>query len=119
MRWMPTHVELYEEIGLLSSRMVEAARARDWDRLIELERDVICLRSTLVGTPDDSNTLVADLARKHSLIQRILEDDAEVRRHTEPWMERVRQFLGGERLHDLPRACASDAGEATAGGCGA
>lgn len=96
MRWMPTHVELYEEICLLSSRMVEAARARDWDKLIELERDVIRLRSRLITTPEDSELLAADLARKHRLIQRILEDDAEVRRHTEPWMERMRQFLGGE-----------------------
>jgi flagellar protein FliT len=32
---------------------------------------------------------------KRTLIQRILDDDAEVRRHTEPWMEQVRQFLGG------------------------
>jgi len=107
MLWMPTHVELYEEISLLSSRMVEAARARDWDRLIELEREVICLRSALIVTPENSDTIAADLARKHSLIQRILEDDAEVRRHTEPWMERVRQFLGGE----LSRAVSVGAGE--------
>lgn len=116
---MPTHVELYEEISLLSSRMVEAVRAHDWDKLIELEREVIRLRSTLLTTPEVRDTLAADLARKHSLIQRILEDDAEVRRHTEPWMERVRQFLGGERLPYLPQPRATDAGEATAGGCGA
>ncbi|MDP2821783.1 MAG: flagellar protein FliT [Sulfuritalea sp.] len=117
---MPTQVELYETMSLLSSRMVEAARAHDWDKLIELERDVICLRSTLMTTPEDSDPLAADLAGKHSLIQRILEDDAEVRRHTEPWMERVCQFLGDtDRLRDLRKACATNPGEAAADRCGA
>jgi flagellar protein FliT len=110
MRWMPTHVELYEEISLLSSLMVEAVRAHDWDRLIVLEREVIRLRNTLIATPEGRDTFAADLARKHALIQRILEDDAEVRRHTEPWMERVRQFLGSE----LSRTVSAGAGE-TAG----
>ena len=32
---------------------------------------------------------------KAALIQRVLDDDAEIRRHTEPWMEKVRQLLGG------------------------
>jgi flagellar protein FliT len=59
------------------------------------------------------------MARKRSLIQRILEDDAEVRRHTEPWMEHVRQFLGdGLRRRDVEKAYAAGAGEPAAGGFG-
>lgn len=105
---MPSQIEIYEELRLLSSRMVAAARARDWDHLIELERGVGSLRQALQAAPDDSAT---DLRRKRRLIQRILDDDAEVRRHTEPWMERIRHFLGdNERLHELQKACAADAG---------
>ena len=96
---MPSQIELYEEMRLLSSRMVEAARASDWDSLIQLERSITGLRNTLMEAPDDSNAPAPDLARKRSLIQRILEDDAEVRRHTEPWMEHLRQFLGGSTRH--------------------
>lgn len=107
---MPSQIEIYEELRLLSSRMVAAARARDWDHLIELERGVGSLRQALQAAPDDSAT---DLRRKRRLIQRILDDDAEVRRHTEPWMERIRHFLGdNERLHELQKACAADAGDA-------
>jgi flagellar protein FliT len=40
---------------------------------------------------------ISERERKATLIQRILADDAEIRRHTEPWMEQVRQFLGGAR----------------------
>jgi flagellar protein FliT len=39
------------------------------------------------------------------MIQRILKDDAEVRRHTEPWMEQVRRFLNGDaRKRQVDRA---------------
>ena len=111
MLWMPSQIELYEEMSLLSSRMVAAARASAWDNLKELEQRISGLRDALLAAAEDGNApdsaRDSDLARKHSLIQRILEDDAEVRRHTEPWMERVRQFLGGE----LSRAVSTGAGE--------
>ena len=116
---MPSQIELYEEMSMLSSRMAEAARAGEWDNLIELERDVTGLRNALMAIPDDRNAPASDLARKRSLIQRILEDDAEVRRHTEPWMEHVRKFLGdGGRRRDVEKAYAAGAGEPAPGGFG-
>ena len=69
---------------------------------------------------DDNNLPAVELARKRSLIQRILEDDAEVRRHTEPWMEHVRQYLGNSvRRRDVERAYAAGSGEPAAGNFGA
>jgi flagellar protein FliT len=101
---MPSQIELYEEIGALSARMVAAARSHDWETLIELERNVAALRDTLM-TADDNLPLPGDGARKRTLIQQILQDDAEVRRHTEPWMEQVRQFLGtANRRQQVERA---------------
>lgn len=100
---MPSQIDLYEEIGTLSSRMVAAAQANDWDSLIELERNVAALRDTLL-TADDT-VATTDAERKRILIQQILRDDAEVRRHTEPWMEHVRQFLGtANRRQQVQRA---------------
>lgn len=119
MHRMPSQIDLYEEMSQLSSRMVDAARAGEWDSLIELERDVTGLRNTLMAIPDDSDSPAGDMARKRSLIQRILDDDAEVRRHTEPWMEHVRQFLGdGLRRRDVEKAYAAGAGESAAGSFG-
>lgn len=101
---MPSQIELYEEIGALSSRMVVAAQAHDWDALIELERNVAALRSTLMSC-DDAEVPPVDVDRKRALIQQILQDDAEVRRHTEPWMEHVRQYLGvANRRQQVARA---------------
>lgn len=83
----------YEEMRALSAKMVAAARARDWETLVALERSVAKLRDALL---DDDNAALSDAEKetKARLIQCILEDDAEVRRHTEPQMEEVRRFLG-------------------------
>lgn len=120
MHRMPSQIDLYEEMSLLSSRMVEAARAGDWDNLLALEHGVSRLRETLMATPDDSDLPVGDMTRKRNLIQSILKDDAEVRRHTEPWMEHVRRYLGDSvRRRDVEKAYAAGAGESATGSFGA
>ena len=117
---MPSQIELYEAMSQLSSRMANAARARDWAALVELESGVKGLRMALYTTPDDTDAAYADAARKRQLIQSILDDDAEVRRHTEPWMERIRHFLGdAERLRELQHACATGPGERGGDSCSA
>ena len=112
---MPSQIELYEEMSLLSSRMAAAARASDWEHLIELEHRIRGLRDALLAIADDGSEAAVDLARKHNLIQRILEDDAEVRRHTEPWMERILYFLGDGRPRPEFQGVAGP-GESAAGG---
>ncbi|WP_284155424.1 flagellar protein FliT [Sulfuricystis multivorans] len=104
MHAMPAPLEIYEQMCALSARMVEAARANDWDRLIALERAVAELRESLLQNGDTGFDRPEDALRRRALIRRILEDDAEVRRHTEPWMEKVRRFLTGN-APPIDRAC--------------
>lgn len=94
---MTSQIEIYEEMTALSARMVEAARRNDWDQLIHLERSVAALRAKLMADDEGGVLENAERERKAALIRRILADDAEIRRHTEPWMEQIRQFLGGTR----------------------
>lgn len=86
---------LYESMGSLAAQMAEAAGAGDWTRLTELERDCAGLARELEAGAEPIRLSEAERARKKDLILKILADDAEVRRHTEPWMEQVKQFLGG------------------------
>lgn len=120
---MAAQLELYEEIRSLSTDMVGAARSSDWERLIELEGRVCALREELAvnsGQEADAAAGTHELDRKYRLIQLILDDDAEVRRHTEPWMEQVRQFLGSQgRRRQMQQAyAATDAYQGAAGGLG-
>lgn len=86
---------LYESMGAISAQMAEAAAACDWDRLAALEKDCAGLARRLEGGEEPVRLSDIERARKVDLIRRILADDAEVRRHTGPWMEQVKQFLGG------------------------
>ncbi len=92
---MAAPIQLYEQMSALSAQMVEAARAKDWEKLTALEKSVIALRDILM-IEDGSNTIsLGEAEIRRALIQRILDDDAEIRRHTEPWMERIRQYISG------------------------
>lgn len=84
---------LLEDMHQLSSHMVDAARANDWDRLVALELDVSALRQRIADN-DEPVASPAERARKVDLIKQILAHDAEVRRHVEPWMAQVKVFLG-------------------------
>jgi flagellar protein FliT len=97
---MPAQIDTYKEICALSAQMVEAARANNWEQLVDLERHVATLRDSLMADEDNLSLSPRELDLKHGLIQRILDDDAEIRRHTEPWMEQVRRFLGGRSTRD-------------------
>lgn len=111
---MPSQIAIYEEMKTLSTRMVEAAQAHDWDQLVTLESAVRHLRISLSDAGDTVSANVAEIERKRSLIQQILLDDAEVRRYTEPWMEHVRQFLGGHvKRREVRKAYAAVGGQMT------
>lgn len=106
---MPSQIEIYKEMSALSTRMVEAARASDWDSLIALEKSVSALRDQLMAEEDpNANLSPDDSLRKAAIIQRILDDDAEIRRHTEPWMEQLRAYLSaGARRKQVAQAYGS------------
>ncbi len=103
---------LYESMSAISAQMAEAAGTCDWDRLAALEKDCAGLARRLEAGGEPIRLTPEERARKIDLIHRILADDAEVRRHTEPWMEQVRQFLGGgARERSLRRAYGAHAGQ--------
>lgn len=99
---------LLQQMSAYSTEMVDAARANDWDRLSSLERQVASLRDRLgvedaMGFPGRSRQMSEEeRGKKIALIRRILDDDKEVRVHTEPWLDNVRQLLsGGTRQRNL------------------
>lgn len=88
----------YESMCRLTGLMAEAARENDWDLLSSLEREVAVLRNELQAEDARGMSPVLDETqreRKRELILRMLADDREIRRHTEPWMASVRALLAG------------------------
>jgi flagellar protein FliT len=105
-------LDTYGAIAVKSGQMLDAARSGDWVRLIALEQDCRALADTLKRVDDAAiRPDAAYLQRKAELIQKVLSDDAEIRKFTEPWMNRLAVYLGTARQESrLQRAYESDQG---------
>ncbi len=100
---------LLEEMSTYSNEMVDAARHNDWDRLTHLEKKVASLRDRIgveeaLGSPSRRRMSDSERSRRIDLIRRILDDDKEIRTHTEPWLDNVRQMLTGQSRERAVRA---------------
>lgn len=116
-------LDRYEELRVLSAEMVEAARSNDWERLVSLEHGCAALREALIASADaDAAIRPAEVGRKRELIQLILANDAEIRRHVDPWMQHAREFLDSQthrrQVQKAYGAYDSGPGQDLAGGSG-
>lgn len=87
-------VGLYERALELSGAMLEAARASDWDALVDLERQRGRLLDRLKAEDREPGRDAAVRERKAELIRSILVLDAEVQSLTLDWMHELRDILG-------------------------
>jgi flagellar protein FliT len=105
-------LNVYRSISAKTGEMLDAAKNSDWDRLVSLEQDCRELAEMLKRVDDGAPRLgAAYLQRKADLIHKVLSDDAEIRKFTEPWMIQLAAYLGSARQEcQLQRAYESDHG---------
>lgn len=108
----PEHIlDIYGLISTKSEQMLEAAKASDWNRLISLENDCRALIERLKDTDAGPATGAKFVQRKIAYIRKVLADDAEIRKFTEPWMTQLEIYLGSARQErKLQRAYETDHG---------
>lgn len=85
---------LYENVADIMHQMLVAARTGDWERLTALESRC----SDQVGLIRQMDAARQPLsaharARKARIIERILEDDRQIRDITEPWMVQLSAMM--------------------------
>jgi flagellar protein FliT len=85
-------LELYEAIGAASAKMLAAARAGDWDGLIEAEARCAALVAEARARPP-APLPEHERRRKGEILRRVLADDAEIRRHLQPQLARLEAML--------------------------
>ena len=104
----------YENILSVTAQMLDAARAANWDLLVNREQECRQLVERLMSARGDNDISLEPQIRKRKveIIRKVLADDAEIRNLTEPWMLRLQHMLtsvGQERkLHAAYGAGASD-----------
>ena len=107
-------IRTYENILAITAQMLEAARAADWDLLVNREQECRQLVESLMDTRNENNIVLEPQVhkRKVEIIRKVLADDAEIRNLTEPWMQRLQHLLtsvGHERkLHAAYNAGTAD-----------
>jgi flagellar protein FliT len=106
-------LQTYDAMSVKSAQMVNAAQHGNWDELVALEHDCSALVARLKRVDQGSPTPDAGHSqRKVALIRKVLADDAEIRRHTQPWMAKLQDYLGSGRQElRLQRAYATDASQ--------
>ena len=86
-------LDLYEAIAAVSARMLEAARAGDWDGLLAAEADCARLVERARAQPANLRLAEPEQRRRHELIRRMLADDAEIRARLQPGMAQLEHLL--------------------------
>jgi flagellar protein FliT len=90
-----TLLDYYEAIEKASADMLEAARNGQWDDVVKLEGGCAVLIAQLKHAAQ-SDALQAEEAKlKSRIMQRILLNDAEIRRLAEPWLDDLDQMMRG------------------------
>lgn len=104
-------ISLYQAISDITDRMLEAARARDWEHFCELEArgatHVQTLRShgAAIDLPQELRE------QKIEIIHQILARDRSIRDITDPWMAQLAILIHSARAeHKLSRAYGAAAG---------
>lgn len=93
--------DLYQDAWRLTQDMLAAARARDWERLVELERR---RDRCLAGIGQDGMAGSDSVEQISQYIRHILQADKEIMQLTQGWMGELKGLLhsvGNEKkLHD-------------------
>lgn len=98
-------IDCYEQIAPLVARMLELARAGNWDALVTLEAQFRADIEQLKGIDMTDALDLAQRERKHRLLKRILADDAEIRNILSPQLARIGALLGSmQQQHYLHQA---------------
>ncbi len=98
-------LDCYDNISATSTRMLAAARSGEWGMLVEAEGECAAIVDRLRVLGDSAPLSEAAGQRKHQVIRKVLAEDAEIRKLTQPWLENLESLLRGQvsqrKLRDL------------------
>lgn len=103
-------IDLYVSIAEASHHMVNAARASNWDALVDAEKECARRVAALRAHQESTGTAIdaSDEKRRINILGEILAHDAEIRELTSPWLKQLEKFLAGSsrerRLGDTYRS---------------
>jgi flagellar protein FliT len=93
-------IDYYKAIEDSSIKMLEAAKAEDWDSVVRFEGACAVLIGQLRHRALTEELDAQTLKEKTTIMRRILNNDAQIRYLAEPWLDHFEQkFEGQQVLH--------------------
>ena len=89
-------IDYYKAIEDSSTKMLEAAKAEDWDGVMRFEGACAVLIEQLRTRAHSEELDAQSLAEKSKIMRRILNNDAQIRYLAEPWLDHFEQKLDGQ-----------------------
>jgi flagellar protein FliT len=90
-------IRQYEEIADASRAMLDAARAGDWEGVGRIEERCRQLIVALKQASSRGKLSAPENRRRLVILRSILDDDAQIRIRSEPWLRDLEDFLAGAR----------------------
>lgn len=91
-------IDYYKAIEDSSVRMLEAAKAEDWDGVVRFEGTCAVLIEQLRQRAKTEDLNEATRMEKSRIMRRILQNDAQIRYLAEPWLEHFEQKFEGQKF---------------------
>jgi flagellar protein FliT len=87
---MPSQlIDYYHAIEACSLKMLDAARAENWDQVVQYESTCAVLIEQLRQTARTQELQPEERTEKTKIMQRILSHDAQIRVLAEPWLSQL------------------------------
>lgn len=91
-------IDYYKAIEDSSRQMLEAAKSEDWDGVVRFEGACAVLIEQLRERAHSEDLLPAQRSEKSRIMQRILNNDAQIRYLAEPWLTHCESRFEGQQL---------------------
>jgi flagellar protein FliT len=88
-------IDYYKAIENSSAKMLDAAKVEDWEQVVRFEGACAVLIEQLRERAQNEQLLPEQRAEKTRIMQRILNNDAQIRYLAEPWLMHCEQNLEG------------------------
>ena len=92
-------IDYYKAIEDSSLKMLDAAKAEDWEQVVRFEGACAVLIEQLRAKAQSEDLLPAQRTEKTHIMQRILQNDAQIRYLAEPWLAHCEQAFDGPRQY--------------------
>ena len=92
-------IDYYKAIEDSSARMLDAAKAEDWEQVVRYEGACAVLIEQLRARAHNEELAPAQRVEKTRIMQRILNNDAQIRYLAEPWLAQCEHSTVGQQQY--------------------